>query len=350
MSRFIDDAVRQDRNIIDLPVCQGKAQVTWYRIPNTTWTKKQTKARIDEAVKWFKLYCINLEFVEFDPKKEGVGKKMNKQINTYNNQVVKIPRAKIAKAGDLATVHKSLLKIYKLVRRKAKKGNLIVLFLDEWNPLTGVPGAFRKFRVSANDGKRGLIGIDRYDVKSPHILTHELTHALRKLQSTKKRKRNKPCLRQFIKVNKVKNLAPRRWEDHTPPGRNANQAMVRPKRPLGAFQPLRNLITDKFTIREYMTILSAGYVQATLPLQAKIGVPKAPPFRIDESFRIEVRAPSTEVLQEPQFEIVPTDSESPGLSLQGPLVVRGLLFDSREFSLEMLEGQARLDITPLTEG
>ncbi len=348
MSRFIDDAVRQDRNIIDLPVCQGKAQMTWYRIPNTTWTKKQTKDRIDEAVKWFKLYCIDLEFVEFDPKKEGVGKQMNKLVKTYNKQVVKIPRAKIAKEQDLATVHDSLLKLYKLVRRKAKKGNLIVLFLDEWNPLTGVPGGFRKFRVSANDGNRLLIGIDRYDVNSTHILTHELTHALRKLQSKKRRKRNKPCLREFIKVNKVTNTALRRWEDHTPPGRNANQAMVRPKRPR-AFQPLRNLITDKFTIREYMTILSAGYVKADLPLQPKIGVPKAP-FRIDESFRIEVGAPLTGVMEEPQFETVPAESESAGLSLQGPLVVRGRLLDSREFSLEMLEGQARFNLTPLTEG
>ena len=47
---FIDDAIANDRQIKDLELlCSCKSTITWFRIPNTSWTAAQAKAQRDQA-------------------------------------------------------------------------------------------------------------------------------------------------------------------------------------------------------------------------------------------------------------------------------------------------------------
>ena len=265
-SRFLDDAIDDDRKVKPLQmVCEARADVSWYRIPGTAWTNATARARIDEAVAWYNGYCIHLNFEEFalDPTKNDdkkIQKELDALIPEYTARVARIPRAKAPPLQSmLHDVHSSLLSIYDQLVRKVGRDRMIVIFLDEWFVLVGWtsnPAHWRTFRISANDGLRRLIGIDRYDTNSRHILTHELVHALRKAGPHN----NRTEFNSFVTANKVTNRTARVWQEHYG-GANQDDAMSFTNRQT-AFRPFTKDTTDVLTVREYLTILHAGYVKA----------------------------------------------------------------------------------------
>ncbi|MGH7835235.1 MAG: hypothetical protein ACREQK_16450 [Candidatus Binatia bacterium] len=264
-AKFLDDAVEDDRQIKPLAlVCESRASITWYRIPNTEWGEDDPAARIAEAVRWYNPYCIHLTFDEFslnpnNPQERRIRDELNRLVPEYNARVARIPRARGALERLLNDAHSSVLSIYQQIARKVGKDRIVVIFLDEWYVLVGVtdnPNHWREFRISANDGQRLLVGLDRYDTRSPHILTHELLHALRK----KSGRSNRDCIRDFVRANRVTNLDPRPWQDHYS-GVNQNRAMSFTDRAT-AFQPFRKRDEDVITVREYLTILQGGYVRS----------------------------------------------------------------------------------------
>lgn len=265
-ARFLDDAVRNDRKVRPLQmVCEARANITWYRIPGTAWTAQQAQRRIDEARTWFDRYCIHLNFSEFalDLSKtadQRIKRELDALVPEYNALVARIQRAAPAPESRLHDVQAKLLSIYNQLARKAGNDRLVVIFLDEWYVLVGNtddPSHWRDNRVSANDGQRLLIGIDRYDTDSRHILTHELTHALRKQVNPG----NAQCLRSFIQTNGVTITTIRPWQDHYG-GANQDQAMTHPTRSR-AFRPFNKADSCVLTVLEYLTLLRGGYVRAT---------------------------------------------------------------------------------------
>ncbi len=265
-ARFIDDAVRNDRAIGPFQmVCEARADITWYRIPGTAWTAAAASQRIDEARSWFDRYCIHLNFEEFalDPTKAGdrrLQRELDALVREYLARVARIPLAAApAFEAQLDDVQASLLGVHRQITKKVGAGRMIVIFLDEWYVLVGVdePSHWRQFRISANDGQRLLVGIDRYDTDSPHILTHELTHALRKPV----RSANAACKRKFVQINGVTIGTLRPWQDHYS-GLNQASAMTHVTRAT-AFRPFNKADSSVLTILEYLSILEAGYVTAS---------------------------------------------------------------------------------------
>lgn len=265
-SRFLDDAVDDDRKVKPLQmVCEARAKIIWYRIPGTDWTNATARARIDEAVAWYNHYCIHLDFEEFaldatKDKDKDIQKELDALVPEYVARVARIPRAKApATANMLNDVQSSLISIHDQLVRKVGRDPMIVIFLDEWYVLTGWtddPTHWRTFRISANDGQRRLIGIDRYDTNSRHILTHELAHGLRKAGPHN----NRTEFNSFVTTNKVTNRNARVWQEHYG-GANQDDAMSFTTRRL-AFRPFAKDTSDALTVREYLTILHAGYVDA----------------------------------------------------------------------------------------
>lgn len=262
--RFLDDAVRNDRAIGPFQmVCEARADITWYRIPGTVWTAASVNQRIDEARSWFDRYCIHLNFEEFalDPAKAAdrrIQNELDPLVREYTARVGRIPRAVAPPfEAQLDDVQASLLGIRRQIARKVGAGRLIVIFLDEWYVLVGTtdnPAHWRQSRVSANDGQFMLIGIDRYDTDSPHILTHELAHALRKRRSNG----NAACIRLFARTNRVTVNGSRPWQDHYM-GLNKEHAMTHVTRTI-TFRPFERPDSSVLTILEYLEILRAGYV------------------------------------------------------------------------------------------
>ena len=263
--RFLDDAVINDRKVKSLKmVCEARLDVTWYRIPDTEWTNATARARIDEAVAWYNAYCIHLNFEEFalDPTK-AADQKIQTELDAlnaeYKARVARVLRARGAPQNQMNDIQSTLLSIYDQLARKVGRSRLIVIFLDEWFVLVGVtnnPARWRTFRISANDGLRLLVGIDRYDTGSRHILTHELVHTLRKAGTHN----NKAEFDAFVAANHVTDKTARVWQEHYG-GANQDDAMSFTNRQL-AFRPFAKDSTDVLTVREYLTILHAGLVKA----------------------------------------------------------------------------------------
>lgn len=263
-SRFIDDAIDNDRDVEALHmVCEARADVSWYRIPGSAWTEGAARARIDEAKAWYDGYCIHLNFEEFalDPADAGdrkIGNELDPLVAEYVARVARIPRARHATERQLNDVQSTLLSIHAQLTRKVGRNRLVVIFLDEWFVHVGAtpnPTHWRTWRISANEGSRRLVGIDRYDTASPHIVTHELLHALRKAGPNK----NRAEIRAFVVANNVTNLNERVWQEHYS-GANQDQAMSFTTR-RNAFEPFAKQRSDVFTVREYLTLLRAGYVK-----------------------------------------------------------------------------------------
>jgi hypothetical protein len=264
--QFLDDAVRNDRAIAPFQmVCEARADITWYRIPGTGWTAPAVRQRIDEARSWFDRYCIHLNFEEFalDPAKAAdrrIQRALDPLVREYIARVSRIPRAAAPPfEAQLDDVQASLLGIHREIARKVGARRLVVIFLDEWYVLVGVdePSHWRQFRISGNEGQRLLVGIDRYDTDSPHILTHELTHALRKPV----RSANAACIRKFVRTNRVAIHTLRPWQDHYS-GANQAAAMTHVTRAV-AFQPFNKDDSSVLTILEYLAILHGGYVETS---------------------------------------------------------------------------------------
>lgn len=265
--RFLDDAVRNDRAIGPFQmVCEARADITWYRIPGTAWTAASASQRIDEARSWFDRYCIHLNFEEFalDPTRaidQRIKRELDALVAEYTARVARVPRAAAPPLeAMLDDVQARLLGIHRQIARKVGARRLIVIFLDEWYVLVGVtddPSHWRQFRISANDGQQLLVGIDRYDTDSQHILTHELTHALRKPV----RPGNAACIRKFVQTNGVTITTLRPWQDHYS-GKNQDAAMTHVTR-AGAFRPFSKADSSVLTILEYLALLHGGYVQTS---------------------------------------------------------------------------------------
>jgi len=280
-SSFIDDGIKLDQKTIEAEVtCKCTARIAWYRIPKTAWKDDEVKAQIDESTNWFAKYCIALEFEELtvDPalEKKKTKHKMADLIDKYHGIVSGIPdqQGKIAKEDDcLAAEHEVQLMYQHLMllkeeeQKAAGKRGLdpldayTVLFLDEWYNNSSECGlGMRPDRVSANSQSEFLIGMTRFDRSSRNMLTHELTHALRR--QGRVRHSNKRCFDAFIKTNQVTDTRERSWEDHYAGNLGAQAiAMTRPSRADGT-APETDLEDSRLlSIREYLTILWAGEVE-----------------------------------------------------------------------------------------
>jgi hypothetical protein len=114
-AKFLDDAVEDDRQIKPLTlVCESRADITWYRIPNTEWGDDDPSARIGEAVRWYNRYCIHLTFDEFslnpnNPQEQRIRDEINRLVPEYNARVARIPRARGALERLLNDAHSSVL-------------------------------------------------------------------------------------------------------------------------------------------------------------------------------------------------------------------------------------------------
>ena len=99
-ARFIDDAVKDDRQIKPLTlVCKSEGDVTLYKIPNTEWKANEIQTRIREAKSWYDKYCIHLTFSEFVTRRTSathrrIQQEIDNLVATYTAQVRRIPRAR----------------------------------------------------------------------------------------------------------------------------------------------------------------------------------------------------------------------------------------------------------------
>jgi hypothetical protein len=261
---FIDDAVGHNRAIKDFElVCRCDATITWFRIPNTSWTAAQARAQRDQARDWFNKYCIHLTFEQISfnmakPRERRAKQNLDAAVRKYLQVVATIPQGVAAPAAVLERAQYWLLKIDDAIRRVVGRRRLVVIFLEEWYVLVGAtnnPSHWRKNRISANDGRRLLIGLDRYDCTGRNVLTHELLHALRK---PVRAGANARCRRNFQRLHNLNPNPRRTWPDHYG-GRNQNRAMSRPNR-AAAFRPLRMADSRVLTVTEYLQIEAAGYV------------------------------------------------------------------------------------------
>ena len=260
---FIDDAIANDRQIKDLELlCSCKSTITWFRIPNTSWTAAQAKAQRDQATTWFDKYCIHLKFekISFNvakPREAAAKRDLNNAVQKYLQVVATIPHGVAVPAAVLDRAQHWLLKIDSAIRKKVGGKRIVVIFLEEWFVKTGVtsnPAHWRKYRVSATDGARLLIGLDRYDRTGRNVLTHELLHALRKKVHGGS---NRPCVRAFVRQHHANHPdVSRRWPDHYG-GANQDKAMSRPNR-AGAFRPMNMQDSRVLTITEYLMMMAAG--------------------------------------------------------------------------------------------
>jgi hypothetical protein len=158
-------------------------------------------------------------------------------------------------------------------KKDYKPGEVVtVLFLDEWFNSTSEEGAGRRSRVTANSQTQLLIGMTRWDRDSQNMLTHELTHALRRHGHHN----NQKCFNQFKKANNVANSEERGWEEHYS-GKPAANAMamtrVSRKNPTEA----ENDLTSKrlLSVREYLTVVIEGYADCQSPCDVKPDEPDA---------------------------------------------------------------------------
>lgn len=273
-SPFIDDAVKRDRAVRALEVdCTCGAEILWHRVDGE-WTAEEVKAQIDQAVAWFRKYCIPLDFREFklDPAKDKeIKKDLDARTAEYKAAVGAVQKGKAPPTSDpLTVIQAKLLRLYKVIADKEKadrKANpppegtpkqlMTVLFTDEWFVNTSELGDSRTFRVTAVHPTFWLIAILRYDRASRNMLTHELLHLLRR--DCSEAGRNGKCLAEFIKTNRVTDASGLRWPDHYA-GNNQARAMSRPTR-TKAFDQENGLDDDDvLSVKEYLTILSAGYV------------------------------------------------------------------------------------------
>lgn len=309
-SPFIDDAIKNDRQVKDAEVlCDCKAEILWYRLPGGEWKANEIQKQVDNAVSWFVKYCIHLTFREFaiDPvKNKEVNDKLKKWVDRYTATMQNVNRAKATPEATMNAIQECVEHIYGALmekeeadRKEEKKKQktppkpeddkptqlLTVMFLDEWYINTSELGGQRVFRVSANDPAHWLIAMLRYDRDSLNMLTHELTHALRKAYSLKGR--NAKCLKEFVKTNRVVNAALTAWGDHYA-GQNQDKAMTRPTR----HNPFvkENLAASRvFSVNEYLTVIDAGYVGCKEGCSEVKGS-RRPRRRIDERHK---RAPES---------------------------------------------------------
>lgn len=300
-SPFIDDAIENDRNIKNFEVeCKCSAEVIWLRLPKE-WTEAEANQQITDAKTWFKKYCIELTFKEFafDPPLRKPGekekkfaermrefekekKKFDDFFKEYEKQAAQIPKGKI-QAGiedQLKAIQMTVENIYGVIvahektkieqQKKKSKGEkipLVVMFLDEWyNLLPGEDPASkqgrRRDRISSNHVDLPLIGLDRYDRASPLLLVHELAHGLRKPFGGD----NVKCIENFLKTNtggKVKSITFRRWDDHYSGTQPSQARAILFIDRFTAFQPYQYTQNHVFSVREYLTVLKAGYVSCT---------------------------------------------------------------------------------------
>ena len=262
--KFIDDAVGHNRAVKGFElVCRCDATITWFRIPNTSWTAAQARAQRDQARDWFNKYCIHLTFEQISfnvakARERRAKRHLDAAVQKYLQAVAAIPQGVAAPAAALNRVQHWLLKIDSAIRDKVGRRRLVVIFLEEWYVLVGAtpnPAHWRTYRISANDGRRLLIGLDRYDRTGRNVLTHELLHALRKKVRANA---NARCRRDFKRLHNLRPDARRRWPDHYG-GRNQDKAMSRPNR-AAAFRPMRLPDSRVLTVTEYLHIQAAGYV------------------------------------------------------------------------------------------
>jgi hypothetical protein len=274
-ANFIDDAARNDRNVREFVLaCRLNATISWYRIPNTEWTVAEASARIAEAQTWFDRYCIHLTFEEFalDPGAAAdrpLQLGLDREVAQYNARVALLPRGRAPQREALLDdVQASVNAISRLLRDRIGRQRLLVLFLDEWYVLTGVggnPQGWRQHRVSANAAGELLIGIDRYDRPSTHMLTHELTHGLRKRGAAIS---NGRCYREFGRRNAFKpptNAQLRPWHDHYA-GNNQDRAMSRPARGV-PFGPSPLSAARVLSLNEYFGIKASPLVRSVAECQ-----------------------------------------------------------------------------------
>lgn len=284
-SAFIDDAIEDDRAIRDAIInCKCTADLLYFRIPQTEWTAAEAKKQIDSCIAWFQKYCIDLTFTEFavDPTLEKQllqNQKHPVSLQTlesdYHDTVQNIPNRAGAKESQCNTAEDQVEQIYAHIEKlqdlarqadkKAHKGKttipepkdvITILFLDEWFNNTSEGGAGnRPFRVTANSQTALVIGMTRFDRKSLNMLTHEVLHALRKDGTNK----NKKCFQDFVKTNKVVDQTAVAWSEHYG-GKNKERAMnhIIRRNPFVREDLANNRV---LTIREYLTIVNAGYVK-----------------------------------------------------------------------------------------
>lgn len=300
-SPFIDDAIENDLDIKNFEVeCKCSAEVIWFRLPKE-WTEAEANQQITDAKTWFRKYCIELTFKKFalDPPLRKPGEKEKKfaermrefekqkkeledLLKDYENQVALIPKGKGAPERIYVAAHEKVMGVYDIIAATQPK-KLVVLFLDEWWVPLHPKGA--EVRASANHQNQPLIGLNRYDRASPLMLTHELAHGLRRVVDPQKEGvkvldtifervgeepkklvlgRNTKCVGKFIKTNQVKdkNLTPRPWHDHYPPGKSDGRALLFIDR-TDFRQPYPYTQARVFSVLEYLTILAAGYVSCT---------------------------------------------------------------------------------------
>lgn len=270
-SQFLDDAIQDDREVRGALVeCKSQGEILWYHIPQTSWTDDEVTKQIKDATDWYAKYCIDLTFTEFkvDPKLDKKYKLSMKDLcDAYHATVQQIPPTAAAKQAEcdaaqdgVMEIYKRLLKLQDAANPKAKRKAsqiIVVLFLDEWFVSTRPDGG-GETRTSANAQHDLLIGLSRFDRSSENMLTHELTHALRKEVDFNN---NKKCLKTFDKTNKVTVDTFTGWEEHYMQ-KNADKAMTHVDR-TNQFQSYSFSSDLVFTVREYRTVLHAGYVSTS---------------------------------------------------------------------------------------
>lgn len=281
---FIDDAVASDGKLKPLDVeCSCSAEVLWYRVPGTEWTDAEARKQRDDAVAFFRKYCIQLTFREFTldgAKDSELQKSLDRWVKRYGEKVKNIPRGKAAPESSLNEIQELVERIYKVIadkenarrkeaEKKDKKANkdlptqlLTVLFLDEWYINSSESdGGLRPVRVTATHQDYWLIGLLRYDRDSQNELTHELTHALRRDSSLAGR--NKKCEEKFVAKNGVtKGTQDRSWGDHYPAGApGSDKAMTRPSRRNPFLRENKFTADQALSVKEYMMLLEAGYLK-----------------------------------------------------------------------------------------
>jgi hypothetical protein len=154
-----------------VPVPKSVSIPIFWTVLSSTWSRQQAQKKIAEARRWFAQYCISLTLYEvnFNPDDPAA---LTKQLNEAND----------AGIDDYA---KKVKEIYRKIwdgRLGRPSQFLLVLFVDKFEGRFKEVGRTLTVNVALNVPKLPVILIPEKEIKSTHVLTHELLHGLGKQQ------------------------------------------------------------------------------------------------------------------------------------------------------------------------
>jgi len=179
---------RRCDDIVRLRLKRTRSIPIVWAIVGTAWTRGDVLARMGEAGRWFRKYCIELDIreLDIDQKLEAItpDDKKKQATNSLSQARAALERTRRQKGSPyLEAVVALYREIWRYFFKRQRSMFLLVLFVDPYEEMQGDSAGKRPdAKVSTNLTYSPVITITRTQ-NIPHIVTHELVHGLGKVWS-----------------------------------------------------------------------------------------------------------------------------------------------------------------------